>query len=408
MSLLSTPTQAQRFFANSLAPYPAFIGGFGSGKTHAAILRAMRLKTTYRKQNIGYYLPTYDLVRTIAFPRFEEFLTEAQIPYQLNKSDATINFQDCGQIIFRTMDKPERIIGYEVAHSILDELDTLPVEKAKDVWIKVLGRNRQKCGAINSAAVATTPEGYRYVYQTWGKNPKPGYKTYRARTVENLHLPEGYVDSLKAIYPAPLLAAYLEGLFVNMTSGSIYTEFDRVRNNCSTKEVPREPLHIGMDFNVGKMAAVIHVVRGGRPHAVGEEFELLDTPAMILQLKKRYPEHSIFVYPDASGGNRKSNNASQSDLTLLRSAGFHVCANASNPAVKDRILSMNAALMTGYFVNVEACPHYAESLEQQAYDKNGEPDKTNNFDHLNDAGGYFITYRYPVVRRSATIQTLSS
>jgi hypothetical protein len=38
-----------------------------------------------------------------------------------------------------------------------------------------------------------------------------------------------------------------------------------------------------------------------------------------------------------------------------------------------------------------------ESLEKQAYDKNGEPDKKGGFDHIVDAAGYFIAYRYPLV-----------
>jgi hypothetical protein len=38
------------------------------------------------------------------------------------------------------------------------------------------------------------------------------------------------------------------------------------------------------------------------------------------------------------------------------------------------------------------------SLEQQAYDKNGEPDKTNGWDHVVDAEGYMIHARFPVQR----------
>jgi hypothetical protein len=38
----------------------------------------------------------------------------------------------------------------------------------------------------------------------------------------------------------------------------------------------------------------------------------------------------------------------------------------------------------------------AESLEKQAYNKNGEPDKGAGFDHTNDAASYFVVYRYPI------------
>jgi hypothetical protein len=86
---------------------------------------------------------------------------------------------------------------------------------------------------------------------------------------------------------------------------------------------------------------VVNVLRDGDPHAVDELTGILDTPAMIAAIKSRYEGHAIFVYPDASGNSRKSNNASESDIALLRAARFTVLVNPSNPAVKDRVLAMN-------------------------------------------------------------------
>jgi hypothetical protein len=52
------------------------------------------------------------------------------------------------------------------------------------------------------------------------KVPKKGYEIIQAPTASNPHLPDGYIDSLKDIYPSQLLDAYLEGKFVNLTSGN--------------------------------------------------------------------------------------------------------------------------------------------------------------------------------------------
>ena len=80
-----------------------------------------------------------------------------------------------------------------------------------------------------------------------------------------------------------------------------------------------------------------------------------------------------------------------------------VMVNPANPAVKDRVLSMNKLIgERKYKVNPDTCPELVESLERQAYDKNGEPDKTSGFDHVLDATGYCIAYRYPI--RSRNIQ----
>lgn len=389
-------------FVTAQEQFPAFVGGFGSGKTHAGINRAIARKLQYPGQDVAYYLPTYDLVRRMAFPRFEEMLTTMHLPYSLNRTDAVIEVGNYGNVIFRTMDTPERIIAYEVADSIVDELDTLPTEKAREVWNKILGRNRQKKpdGSLNTVAVATTPEGFRFVYERWERKPANGYRIIKASTYSNAkNLPVGYIESLRDSYPTNLLAAYLDGAFVNLTSGSVYPEYNRHRHNTSEAIQPDEALHIGMDFNVQHMAAVVFVMRHGAPFAVMEYTDVLDTPAMIALLKDRHPGHAIFVYPDASGQNRKSNKASESDVALLRQAGFTVCVNRANPAVKDRVLAVNKLLkVEGMGVNVDACPALVEGLEKQAYDKNGEPDKTAGLDHVIDAAGYYIAYKFPIVK----------
>lgn len=407
-------TESQRAFVFSKAPFPAFVGGFGSGKTAAAIARIMTLKRLCPGQDVAYYLPTYGLVEDIAYQRFPALFERNGLSYKLNRQAATLH-TDIGRIVFRTMDNPDRIVGYEVAHSICDELDTLPLEKARNVWNKIIARNRQKAFTDkgtpipNTVGVATTPEGFRFVYERWVKNKAPGYELFRAKTMDNAaNLPDGYIDNLRNSYPTALLSAYLEGEFVNLTAGSVYAEFDRALNASSETVQAGETLHIGMDFNVTRMAAVVHVLRGADPHAVGELVDVFDTPAMIALIKDKYRGHSVMVYPDASGGSRRSVMASESDLSLLKAAGFRVCVNSVNPAVKDRVLSVNAMLNKDgkrrYKVNPQTCPHLVESLEKQAYDKNGEPDKTAGFDHVIDATGYFISYKFPIVKRTATVQ----
>lgn len=407
-------TATQRAFATSREPFPCFCGGFGSGKTAAAIARAMALKAHFREQSVAYYLPTFPLVEDIAFQRFPELCERKGWAYQLRKgSSPFIEFPGAGRIVFRTMENPERIVGYEVAHSILDELDTLPIEKARHVWNKVIARNRQKCAMPNSVAVATTPEGFRFVHERWVKNRAPGYVLFRAKTMDNAeHLPAEYITNLQNTYTSQLLAAYLDGEFVNLTAGSVYPEFDRVLNASSETVRDKETLHVGMDFNVSHGAAVIHVLRGDDPHAVAELTEVFDTPAMVRLLTERFKSrgHSLIIYPDASGKNRKSQNASESDFALLRQAGFSISANPANPAVKDRVLSVNAMLNKDgrrrYRVNPETCPHLVEALEKQAYDKFGEPDKSGGMDHVLDAAGYVIVYRYPIARRTAVVVPL--
>lgn len=415
-------SEPQHTFAFCTEQYPAFVGGYGSGKSHAAYARLVSKKLKYPMCDVAYYLPTYDLMKRIGFPRLQAELVRKGIPYVLNQSDKVIKVKngDWGNIILRTLDQPHRIVGYEVADSVADEIDILPTDKAEDAWRRIIARNRQKKpdNSLNTAGVVTTPEGFKFVYERWKNKPRgPHYRLIRAPTYTNQkNLPKGYVAGLREDYPPQLIDAYIEGNFVNMTSGSVYPNFDRVLNSSNEEVISndkeKEALHIGVDFNVGKMSAVVFVLRrDDTPHAVAEFSNLLDTPALISSIKNRYDGHQINIYPDASGNSRKSVNASESDIALLTAAGFHVCANKRNPFVKDRVLSMQTMLLSNdgkrrMFVNVAKCPRFVETLEKQAYDVNGEPEKRRDLDHPGDAGGYFIVYRYPVLKRIVELADL--
>jgi hypothetical protein len=400
------PTGPQYEYITSTAPFPAMVAGFGAGKTGAAILRSILGKIQNPTTNRGFYLPTYDLVRTIAFPRFEEALEMMGIAYRLYKSPLNkIVIPHYGEIIFRSMDAPHRIIGYEHADADCDELDTLSAKDAAEVWRRVISRNRQKKpnGSINTIGVTTTPEGFRFVYEAWKSKPRKGHVIIQAPTYSNPHLPDGYIDNMRDQYEPALLEAYVEGEFVNLTSGTVYRAFDRELNNCDDVEKDGERLYVGMDFNVENMAAIINVKRDGKPRSVNEFTGVFDTGAMIKLLKDRYPKNKIVVYPDASGANRQTVNASTNDLALLSKAGFSLVVNLSNPSVKDRVTACNSAFCNAnnernYLVNVKRCPELTKCLEQQAYDKHGKPDKANGDDHPLDAMGYFIVKDYPVLK----------
>ena len=404
--------------------FRAYVGGFGSGKTWAGAAVSCRLAWESPRVPVGYFGPSFPAIRDIFYPTIEEVADDCGLRCDINQSNKEVHLYSGKQyrstIICRSMDRPGDIVGFKIGHAHIDEIDVLPKEKGTLAWRKIIARLRHQNGR-NGADVTTTPEGFRFAYQTFVKDArdKPErrelYGMVQASTYENeANLPEGYIESLRASYPPQLIDAYLEGRFVNLTSGAVYPDFSRTLNHTDArlgeKGHDAEPAHIGMDFNVTRMAAVVHVLRGADPHAVGELVDVFDTPAMIALIKDKYRGHSVMVYPDASGGSRRSVMASESDLSLLKAAGFRVCVNSVNPAVKDRVLSVNAMLNKDgkrrYKVNPQTCPHLVESLEKQAYDKNGEPDKTAGFDHVIDATGYFISYKFPIVKRIATVTQL--
>lgn len=405
MQIDLTLTEPQDDFVFSEAQYPLFVGGFGAGKSESLFKRLIIQKLRYPKLNQGYFAPTYDLIGLIAFPRISELLKECGLSFKLNKSEKVFYIDGYGEIICRTMDKPDSIVGFEIADANIDELDTLKIEHARNAWNKIIARCRQSKpdGKPNTAAVGTTPEGFRFCYERWEKNSSGRYALYRAPTSSNPYLPDSYIDGLRESYPPNLLDAYLEGQFVNLTSGAVYPEFSRTLNHCNTQIIKGEPLFIGMDFNVLKMAACVFVVRDGLPHVVDELTDVRDTPAMAKLIQDRYVGHKVTIFPDAAGQATSSKNSSESDHAILREHGFSLVVDGTNPAIKDRLNACNAMILNAsgerrLFVNTDKCPSVTEALEQQAYDKNGMPDKEGGFDHILDAFGYYIIKRYPIIK----------
>lgn len=401
-------TKPQSDLIRKTCPYPLFVAGYGSGKSFVLIASALRDLFENPGANIGIYSPTYDLNRLNLEPRFIDALDEAGARYMYNKSTAVISVRGYGDVIFRSMDNPLKIVAYEVFRSHCDEIDTLPRQKAEAVWNKIIARNRQTVMVDgtrqpNRVTAYSTPEGFGFTYHRWAKGGE-GYEYVTAPTYSNPHIPEDYIDNLRATYPGQLVDAYIEGKWVNLTSGVVYTEYDRVK--CRSAETIRadDDLYIGCDFNVGKQAACVYVKRGIIWHLVDELVDMLDTPEMIRIIKSKWPGRRVYIYPDASGGSRKTVDASISDIALLGQAGFYVRAKKSNPAVRDRIMAANAAFNSGVvLVNDTLAPESAACLEQQIY-KNGEPDKSAGVDHQNDAATYPIAYELPIVKPLSSVK----
>ncbi|MFA7588109.1 MAG: phage terminase large subunit [Novosphingobium sp.] len=406
--------------------YRALVTGYGGGKTWVGCVSLCRHGLEFPRVNAGYFAPTYPQIRDIFYPTIEEVAHEMGMQAIVRSSNKEVHLKRGGRvrstIICRSMDNPSSIIGFKIGQALVDELDVMAANKARDAWRKIIARMRYKIdGLRNGIDVTTTPEGFKFVYEQWVKaiRDKPSlasmYGMVQASTYDNeANLPYDYIDSLRESYPPQLIEAYLRGQFVNLNSGSVYPNFDRKENHISEVEREGEPLHVGMDFNVLNMTATVNVIRDDLPITVGELTKVRDTPAMARLLKERFKDkgHAVTIYPDASGQNTSSKNASESDLSILKQAGFTVRVDSRNPAVRDRVNAMNAMLLNDkaerrWKINTDRCPTLTEALEQQAYDKNGEPDKATGHDHPVDAQGYFIVHRYPITRRTAGIRQIT-
>lgn len=393
--------------------FRAFVGGFGSGKTWVGSGSLCRHAWEHPRIQAGYFAPSYPQIRDIFYPTIEEVAFDWGLRADITESNKEVHLyagrQYRGTVICRSMDKPASIVGFKIGRALVDEIDTLNKRKAHDAWRKIIARLRVKAdGLQNGIDVTTTPEGFNFVYEQFHQIPteKPEraglYGKVHASTYDNeINLPDDYISSLFETYPEQLVQAYIDGQFVNLTSGSVYPTFSRQANGTTETIQDGEELHVGMDFNVLNMTGIVCVIRENQPMALDELTGIRDTPAMIEALLERFPDRRMTIYPDASGKNTHTSNASVSDLALLRAErNFQIRVPAANPSIRARVVSVNSMLRNAkgqrrLKVNVQQCPKLAEALEKQAYDANGMPDKTTGFDHPPDALGYFIHSRFP-------------
>lgn len=413
--------------------HTGFVAGFGSGKSFIGTLKTLLRIIDFKIPKVAYYLPTYEDIKDIAFDGFPTVANMLGYEYELKETKKEFklieNGKVIGKVMFRNMSKPASIVGYQVGYTLIDETDILPMDTMDKAFKKILGRNRlvvpvhsdlieeykdspltyyheksKKLCWVNNIDVAGTPEGFKWFYDRFKEKFNPETDLLiQASTYSNLHnLPDDFIETLRQEYPTNLFNAYVNGEFVNLTSGTIFDYFDRKRHNTDIIENDSEALYISQDFNIGCCVSTVYVKRliNGIVKLIQVyEIESYDTKAIITNIKHTYPNRVINMYPDASSASRKT-SASETDLQMLRGAGFNVFVNGRNPSVRDRIVITNNCFDKDIvLVNVNRCPKTAKAYEQHSYDEKGQPMKFNGagtVDDFTDAATYILAYLFPI------------
>lgn len=355
--------------------------------------------------------PTHDMLRNIFIPEMIIALEEWGIKYKLNKAISTFFLYIDGietKIICMSMENYERLVGINASWAVMDEVDTSKSDIAEKAYNKILGRIRT--GNVRQLCIFSTPEGFSFCWKCFVKDINKGSKRLiKARTFDNKYLPQDFIDTLRQQYPANLLEAYLNGEFVNLSSANVYSYFNRETHHSNVEATENETLFIGQDFNYNSCVSIIFVKRDNKYIAV-DEIISKDTKSVVDNLKYQYPNNYKIIYPDASGKNNKT-SAAETDIAILRNAGFTVYVNNSNPYVKDRVnITNNCFDKMKVLVNTNRCKRLTESLEQQAYDtRTGEPEKSNDHpskDDFNDSFSYLLAYEFPITQRHSTAKLM--
>lgn len=372
--------------------------GYGAGKTWALCAKALALAVANQGFQGAVLEPTAVLVRDIWQQDFERFLETFNVPYSFRASPLPEYLLHLPggdtRILCRSFSNWQRLIGLNLAWVLVDEIDTVAQDICDRAFPKLLGRLR--AGNVRQFAAASTPEGFRWLWRTFASDDSKGHagrRLLKLRTLDNPHLPPDFVERLEANCDPRLLAAYRDGEFVNLTTGSVYDRFSRELHLRPAPPLADDPLHIGIDFNIANMTAVVCLRHNGGLHVIDEIHGAHDTDELGRRLRSRYPDRRLYGYPDASGGAR-STNASQTDIQILESYGIANQSPRANPPVRDRVNAVQMLLENGKGEHRlwfdPACRNVIQSIELQCWTDKGEPDKDSGHDHACDSLGYVV------------------
>jgi hypothetical protein len=358
---------------------------------------------------------------------FFEVLEKERIAYDFYKQENRILLRATkSEIIFRTLDNPERLRGPNLAWFALDEL----TYAREDSWTRLLGRLRHpEAGRLCGCAV-WTPKGYDWVHGLFLEKERPDYKLVQATPRENVHLPEDFYESLKDSYAERFYRQEVLGEYLDMFGGNVYYAFSN-ENIAETKYDPELPLCWALDFNVDPMCSVICQIEdttkdwrrpydGRKVVRVLEEIVLpnSNTVSAAEEFIHRVSEYenvpdriALTVYGDASG-NSQTTKASRTDYELIREVfrrhsefRLEVRPKRSNPLIQDRVNTMNNALQSTSgkrLVIVDPkCKELIKDFRQVKWKRDANNNTLRELDksahdrtHVSDALGYLVAKEF--------------
>ena len=259
-----------------------------------------------------------------------------------------------------------------------------------------------------------TPKGFNDFHDEWqkgqeGEFKKPDYKSYHYTTAQGGNVTKEEIQSSFESMGTREFDQEYNASFLNFGGRVVYA-FDRQKHVRSCAFDPNKPLHIGMDFNVNPMSAVVLQIDGDISYQVDEIIiPTSNTHEMCDEIARKYGvQHfnpatgealcpsvaHITVYPDPAGAQRRTSAQGKTDISILRDRGFQVIALRSHPLVRDRITVTNSRFETASglirrYVDPK-CKKSIKAYEALVYKEGtNDPDKEGGFDHPVDALGYF-------------------
>jgi hypothetical protein len=355
------------------------ITGRRFGKTWLCI-QEMAKFARHKNKRVWYVAPTYRMAKDIVWNDLVDKMTKHRWVKKINHSDLKLTLRNGSEISLRGADNENSLRGVGLDFLVMDEFADIK----EHAWYEVL---RPTLSDKNGSALfCGSPRGYgNWSYNLFTKeNEDDQWKSFQFTTLEGGNVSANEIQQAKQDLDERTFAQEYMASFVNY-AGQIYYNFDRKENVMDDYKPEKNEIHIALDFNIDPMSAVISELKGNNIYVYDEiVIYSSNTDEMVQEIKNRFKDKHIFVYPDPASKQRKTSAGGVTDLSILKNAGFHLRVRNSHPLIRDRINAVDRTLFIA-----KNCKTMLKSIERQIY-KEGTtvPDKDNNYDHMNDALGY--------------------
>ena len=391
---LSNP---QRTIAMDPHRFRVAICGRRFGKTHLALRELCRYAS--QPDRLVYYVaPSYRMAKQIMWKQLKKRLIQLNWAKKINENDLTVTLVNDSEISLRSADNYDSLRGVGLDFVVLDEA----ADMEEEVWTEALRPTLSDRGG--HAMFLGTPKGMNWlkdIYDMGSIDPE-NWASYQFTTMDGGNVPESEIAAARRDLDERTFRQEYMASFETY-SGLIYYSYSQDNLLEETPAIATtDTIMIGLDFNIDPLSAVIAVRRGDYLHIVDEmSIHGANTFEFTEEVKRRYPGRKIEVYPDASGGQRRT-SSNTTDHAILANAGFTVRVGRTNPAVLDRIAAVNSRLCsssgTRYIRINKKCRNLIKSLTSQVYKEDTRIPEKDGFDHMNDALGYLVAWHWPVRR----------
>ena len=196
----------------SAEKYHAFVGGIGSGKTAAGILRMVANAEQWNPGELGMIVtPTVPALKNVVLPEMRKMgLLESFEYHGKGSEEPGIHTPSGSRIILESADnarKIQRLRGPSISWFWMDEAAVIP-QKAWDILT-----GRLRTGEYRNAFITTTPKGKNWVYDRFYEAGDVN-DVFGVHSGMNPHTPDDYVADIMTEYDGQFLEQEVGGEFV--------------------------------------------------------------------------------------------------------------------------------------------------------------------------------------------------